>query len=252
MCFDRDSVPPIPPISGASVDRHDLVLEARDGNRLAAFAATPVEPSRVGIAILPDVRGLYGFYEELALRFAELGHTAVAIDYFGRTAGSRSGTTTSSTGRTSTRRRRRRPGTTPAPRSPGCATPEPRRSSPSASASAAGTRGSPPRPTTAWPARSASTAGRGPVATGRPGPIQRAGELKAPILALMGGADQGIPLSDVTAFEHALAEAGVEHELVVYKGAPAQLLRPQARGVRGGVRRRVAPRARLRRAALLE
>ena len=37
--------------------------------------------------ILPDIRGLYRFYEELALRFAERGHTAVAIDYFGRTAG---------------------------------------------------------------------------------------------------------------------------------------------------------------------
>ena len=36
---------------------------------------------------LPDVRGLYRFYEELALRFAERGYRAVAIDYFGRTAG---------------------------------------------------------------------------------------------------------------------------------------------------------------------
>ena len=59
----------------------------RDGNRFAAFAATPDEPSRLGIVILPDVRGLYRFYEELALRFAERGYPAVAIDYFGRTAG---------------------------------------------------------------------------------------------------------------------------------------------------------------------
>ena len=36
---------------------------------------------------LPDVRGLYRFYEELALRFAERGYPAVAFDYFGRTAG---------------------------------------------------------------------------------------------------------------------------------------------------------------------
>src|SRR5687768_518378 len=87
MCFDRDSVPPMPPIAVASVDRDDLALKARDGNRLAAFGATPVEASRAGIAILPDIRGLYRFYEELALRFAERGHAAVAIDYFGRTAG---------------------------------------------------------------------------------------------------------------------------------------------------------------------
>ena len=37
--------------------------------------------------ILPDVRGLHQFYEELALRFAEAGVDALAIDYFGRTAG---------------------------------------------------------------------------------------------------------------------------------------------------------------------
>jgi carboxymethylenebutenolidase len=43
-------------------------------------------PPGPGVAVLPDVRGLHGFYEE-ALRFAERGHPAVAFDYFGRTAG---------------------------------------------------------------------------------------------------------------------------------------------------------------------
>src|SRR5207342_3564940 len=87
MCFDLDSTPPIPPISGAAVAHDDLVLEAADGNRFAAFSASPDEGARVGIVILPDVRGLYRFYEELALRFAERGYAAVAFDYFGRTAG---------------------------------------------------------------------------------------------------------------------------------------------------------------------
>jgi carboxymethylenebutenolidase len=36
----------------------------------------------------------------------------------------------------------------------------------------------------------------------------------------MGGADEAIPQTDVDAFEEALTEAGVEHELVVYPGAP--------------------------------
>ncbi len=36
--------------------------------------------------ILPDVRGLHPFFEELAMRFAERGIEALAIDYFGRTA----------------------------------------------------------------------------------------------------------------------------------------------------------------------
>ena len=87
MCFDDDSLPPIPVISGASVSHDALVLEAADGNRFAAFAATPDELAKTGVVLLPDVRGLYRFYEELALRFAERGHAAIAFDYFGRTAG---------------------------------------------------------------------------------------------------------------------------------------------------------------------
>ncbi|HSC49463.1 MAG TPA: dienelactone hydrolase family protein, partial [Gaiellaceae bacterium] len=87
MCFELDSSPPIPVVSGAAVSHDDLVLEAADGNRFAAFLATPDEPAASGVVILPDVRGLYGFYEELALRLAERGHAALAFDYFGRTAG---------------------------------------------------------------------------------------------------------------------------------------------------------------------
>src|SRR5207302_1657973 len=80
-------LPPIPVLSGAAVSHDDIVLEAADGNRFAAFLATPDEPTTTGVVILPDVRGLYRFYEELALRFAERGYPAVAFDYFGRTAG---------------------------------------------------------------------------------------------------------------------------------------------------------------------
>src|SRR5919198_2845699 len=87
MCFEPDSLPPIPVISGAAVSHDDLVLEAADGNRFAAFYAAPEEATARGVVILPDVRGLYRFYEELALRFAERGIAAVAVDYFGRTAG---------------------------------------------------------------------------------------------------------------------------------------------------------------------
>src|SRR5215210_7604163 len=72
---------------GAAVSHDDLELEASDSNRFAAFFAEPDEPGDAGVVILPDVRGLYAFYEELALRFAERGYRAVAIDYFGRTAG---------------------------------------------------------------------------------------------------------------------------------------------------------------------
>ena len=36
----------------------------------------------------------------------------------------------------------------------------------------------------------------------------------------MGGDDPGIPVAEVEAFNHALDEAGVEHEVVIYPGAP--------------------------------
>src|SRR5689334_25323592 len=87
MCFDTDSEPPIPRIAGAAVSHDDLTLTSADGTELAAFLATPDDTPTAGVVILPDVRGLYHFYEELALRFAERGYAAIAIDYFGRTAG---------------------------------------------------------------------------------------------------------------------------------------------------------------------
>src|SRR3954449_2781620 len=88
MCFELDSTPPVPVLSGgAPLTSADVTLEAADGNRFGAFLALPDEPSQAGVVILPDVRGLYRFYEELALRFAERGFPAVAFDYFGRTAG---------------------------------------------------------------------------------------------------------------------------------------------------------------------
>src|SRR5690348_5473220 len=87
MCFDSDSEPPIPRIAGAAVSHDDLTLTSADGTELVAFLATPDDVAAGGVVILPDVRGLYHFYEELALRFAERGHPAIVIDYFGRTAG---------------------------------------------------------------------------------------------------------------------------------------------------------------------
>ncbi len=37
--------------------------------------------------LLPDVRGLPPWYEDLSVRFAEPGCRGIAVDYFGRTAG---------------------------------------------------------------------------------------------------------------------------------------------------------------------
>ncbi len=87
MCYSDDARPPLPPIGGAAADQGDITLEAADGNRFMAYFARAARPTGAGMVVLPDVRGLHHFYKELAQRFAESGIEAVAIDYFGRTAG---------------------------------------------------------------------------------------------------------------------------------------------------------------------
>jgi carboxymethylenebutenolidase len=93
MCFEFDALPPdVPadrrrvPVSGGA-GAEVLTLEAADGGRFsAAFAECP-DPGATAVVILPDVRGLYRFYIELAERFVTAGHHAIAIDFFGRSAG---------------------------------------------------------------------------------------------------------------------------------------------------------------------
>ena len=90
MCFDTDSTPPIFSDAGQAVmavDAASVTLSSTDGTLFSAFLARPERPSGAGILVLPDIRGLFRFYELLAMRLAEQGHTALAIDYFGRTAG---------------------------------------------------------------------------------------------------------------------------------------------------------------------
>ena len=219
MCVPFDSRPPVPPLAGAAVTHELLELQAADGNRLAAFAARPDQPSATGVVVLPDVRGLFGFYEELALRLAEQGHAAVAIDYFGRTAGvgerdaefdwmehvqqlTQEGVQADvGAGVAHLREQGAQSvftvGFCLGGRHSWLA---------SASHDLAGVIGFYGRP----------GAGR----DGSPGPQDRVGDLRGPLLGLMGGADEAIPAEDVEAFDRALADAGVEHEIVTYDGAP--------------------------------
>jgi carboxymethylenebutenolidase len=223
MCFELDSSPPIPVVSGAALFHEELALEARDGNRFAAFAALPDEPSGAGVVVLPDVRGLYRFYEELALRFAERGHAAVAIDYFGRTAGVGKRDddfpymehVAQTTGE--------------GIQSDVGAAVERLRSPVGGSCTAVFTVGFCFGGRNSWLSAAGGHGLAGAIGfygmpgagrDGSPGPRQRAHELEAPILALMGGADQAISAADIAAFEEALTAAGVEHEIVTYDGAP--------------------------------
>ncbi len=223
MCFPYDSRPPIAPMAGASVDGQDLELVADDGNRFAAFRATASAPSGAGVLILPDVRGLNRFYEELSLRFAEAGLDALAIDYFGRTAGVG----------------KREEGFDYA--------------SHVAQTSWAGLRADAHVAAErlrdegrirslfvvgfCFGGRLAFLAGAdgdlaatgvigfygvpvGPPRNDIPAPIDLVDRMRSPLLGLFGGADQAIPADAVARFDGALSEAGVEHELVTYPGAP--------------------------------
>src|SRR3954464_5646872 len=89
MCFPFDAIVPELPAGfrvmagGAAGER--LTLTSADGTGFSAYLARAEGPT--GVVVLPDVRGLFRFYEQLAERFADAGHSAIAIDYFGRTAG---------------------------------------------------------------------------------------------------------------------------------------------------------------------
>jgi carboxymethylenebutenolidase len=223
MCFDPDSRPPIAPISGGALDGRRLKLEAEDGNRFTAFAARAAHPSGVGMLLLPDVRGLHPYYEELALRFAEAGIDALAIDYFGRTAGTAErpadfdhmphvGQTTwaglRADATAGVRWLRDEAGARPIFSVGFCfggrlsfllaTVPE---------LDLAGVIGFYGVPT-----------GRG--RNDMPAPADVAGQFRAPVLGLFGGADQAIPPEALQEFDRTLTSAGVEHEFTAYPGAP--------------------------------
>jgi carboxymethylenebutenolidase len=220
VCFALDSLPPIPVLSGGAVAHEDLVLESSDGTQVAAFAAVPDEPAEACVVILPDVSGLYRFYEELALRFAERGYAAVAIDYFGRTAGveKRSDDFDYPPHVEQTTKEGVQADVGAAVgwlREHGCKSVFTvgfcfgGRNSWLAAASDHGVAGA------------IGFYGRpGAFPDGSPGPIQLANRMEAPILALQAGADQHITAEDNAAFDEALTTAGVEHEVVTYEGAP--------------------------------
>jgi carboxymethylenebutenolidase len=221
MCFDLDSRPPIEPIAGGSLDHEDLVLVAADGNRFAAFRARAASPSGAGIVVLPDVRGLHPYYEELTLRFAEAGIDAIAIDYFGRTAGTaKRGSDfeyAPHVGQTRIEGLRadvaaaaealRADGRVRALFTVGfCFGGRLAFLTPTFGLGLAGAIGF-----YGWPIGSRPTS---------PAPADLAAGMTAPILGIFGGSDDGIGPNERAAFETALTAAGVSHELVVYPDAP--------------------------------
>jgi carboxymethylenebutenolidase len=224
MCFDADARPPLPPIRGGALDARDLTLDSRDGASVAAYAARADAPSGAGIVVIPDVRGLHPYYEELVRRFAEAGVHAVAIDLYSRTAGtSKRGADFEYEPHVRQLDGAALSGDVAAAaaflRSPDGGEPERLytigfciggRVSLLQAASGlgiAGVIGCYP-----WPV--------GPHRSGLPAPADEAPRFGCPVLTIYGGADAGIPAEAREAFAGALAAAGVEHRSVVYDDAP--------------------------------
>jgi carboxymethylenebutenolidase len=226
MCFEFDAVPPdlpldIPRVAGGAA-AEVLELESADGTHFSAAFAGAAESRGPAVVIYPDVRGLYPFYIQLAERFAEAGHHAVVVDYFGRTAGL-------------------------GPRDEDFEYPEHVRQTRSTQVQADTRAALDVVAERTGETRVVSVGfcfggGESFLATTNrelglqgavgfyagldrarwdlEGPLDRAADMHGPLLGLFGGADQGITQEQIDQFSRQLDEAGVEHDFHVYPGAP--------------------------------
>jgi len=228
MCFEFDARPPELPdgravIAGGAA-AESLTLTSADGTEFAAALAESPDPKGAAVVILPDIRGLYRFYVELAERFAEAGHHAIAFDYFGRTAGAAerdedfdymphvkqtSVDTIAADLGAAREALADRTGAAEFASVGFCFG--------GSHSFWAGTN-----PDLGFDAVVGFYGGLDPSGGGFPRPdlLGRADEIKLPVLGLFGGADDHIPADDRAAFDSGLERAGVEHEIVVYPGAP--------------------------------
>jgi carboxymethylenebutenolidase len=226
MCHETTARPPLPPISGGAgaASSRRLTLDAADGNRFLAFSATAIDPEAPAVVVLPDVRGLHPFYEQLAVRFAEAGVHATAMDYFGRTAGIDERDETFDF--------------------------KPHRERMTSEGTAADIAAAVVhvRSEAGGGAQHVFTVGfcmggrisfnqaadrddldgvigfYGTPHVGGPdddrAPVRLAPSYRCPVLGLFGGADEGIPMEVLDRFRQTLTEAGVPNEIVVSDGAP--------------------------------
>lgn len=228
MCFAFDASPPHlpadlarPPLAGGAGPEL-LELTSADGTTFSAALAEAPDAKPVGVVVLPDVRGLYAFYSELTERFAQAGHHAIALDYFGRTAGL-------------------------GPREedfdywPEMAhvTLEGIQADAAAGAAALRERTGVERVAAVGFCFGGAMSFLGATSAelgldravgfyggldgsrfGLPSAKDEAPRARCPVLGLFGGADQGIPPDQIERFDRGLDEAGVEHAVVTYPGAP--------------------------------
>ncbi|HLJ67785.1 MAG TPA: dienelactone hydrolase family protein [Chloroflexota bacterium] len=222
MCFDDDSHPPISLSANSSARGEALRITAADGTRVAAYMATPGEGARSQVVILPDARGLHHFYRELALRFADVGIRALAFDYFARSAEDDDRSepfdyrshiqlmtpdTFAQDLTAAVDRIRQGDGSSLPTFTVGFCM--------GGSLSLwAGTRGLNLAGVIAFYASLSRSFGAVTPA------LEWAPRITSPVLGLFGGADQGIPRSEVDQLEDELEEARIPHEIIVYPDAP--------------------------------
>ena len=218
MCYDSNARPPFPAERRGDAHGEDLVLTASDGNRFAAYAARPENPIGAQLILYPDIRGLHQFYKDLALLFAEAGVSTLAIDYFGRTAGL--------TARDDSFE------FWPHVQQMQVAGFQADVDAALASTRAAGLPtftlgfcmgGSLSLLTGTRDLGLAGVIGFYPglnrAMGGNPTVLDAASAIKVPVLGLFGGADEGIPASEVETLDQTLTKAGVAHEIEIYPGA---------------------------------
>ncbi len=228
MCFAFDARPPelpadlvVPRMAGGAA-AEVIELTSADGTQFSAAFAESEQAEGPAVIILPDVRGLYRFYVELAERFAQAGHHAIAIDFFGRTAG---------TGE-------RDDDFDYWPHVEETRVVQIQADADAARAAVTERTGATSFVTVGFcfggtQSFLAATSpelnldgvvgfdGRmGGGRAGLPSPADHVDEFRCPVLGLFGGADEAIPTAAVEDFDHRLDDADVEHEIVIYPGAP--------------------------------
>ena len=211
-------------MQGGAIDARDLTLTSADGTEFAAYAARAEQPTGAGVVIVPDVRGLHPYYDELTRRFAEAGVDAIALDPYGRTAGAQ----------------KRAEGFEYEPHVLQLDTDGANDDVAAGAAYLRSTDGGTPerlytigfclggRISLLQAASGLELAGviglypwpTGPHRSGLPAPADEATHFDSPVLAIYGGADAGIPTEAREAFDRAMDDARVKHRTVVYPDAP--------------------------------
>lgn len=214
MCHTDDSRPPAPPRTGHAGAARRLHLTGPDGARFMAYHALTTVPDAPAAVILPDLRGLHEFYVQFADRLADAGVEALVVDYYGRELldGPRTATAEEMF--------------------PLVMALPPDQVAGDIAAAAAHLRGGGSRPvfslgfcfggSQSWIQSALDPDLAGCIGFyGRPAECRPyVGDMQVPLLLLVAGADAFTPAAEFERFAAELADAGVDHEMTVYAGAP--------------------------------